>query len=341
MATAEPGTVVVETITSEVLQGNALGDPAERRVPVYLPPGYADSDRRYPVAYMLTGFTGRGTMLLNDSLFDENLPERLDRLIGSGEMEPIIVVMPDCATRLGGSQYLNSSATGRYEDHLIGELVPFIDGRCRTRAEAGQRAVLGKSSGGYGSLVMAMRHPDVFGLMACHSGDMYFEYCYKPDLIAYARAVGGYGGLDGFLRDLRTIRPRNKDFWSSLNTVAMASCYSPNPAAPQGFDVPIDPETGELIEDVWARWLEWDPVHMLAHEAYAGALRNLRLCYLDCGRKDEFNLHLGARIFTRRLRELGIAHVYEEFDDGHMNIPYRYDVALRAISAVLAGEAMG
>jgi S-formylglutathione hydrolase FrmB len=328
------GRVVIETIESRVLQGNPLGDAPVRRVPVYLPEGYDNGDARYPVAYMLTGFSGRGMMLLNDTSFDENLPERLDRLIGSRVIQPMIVVMPDCFTRLGGSQYLNSSATGRYEDHVVDELVPAIDARYRTRAEAGQRAVLGKSSGGYGSVVLAMRHPGVFGLMACHSGDMYFEYCYKPDLLSYVKAIGKWGGLDGFLRDLLTIRPRGKDFWPTLNIVAMASCYSPNPDAPHGFDVPVD-EHGALREDVWARWLEWDPVFMLGHEPYAQALRGLKLCFLDCGTQDEFNLNLGARIFTQRLTARGIMHRYEEFEDGHMGIQYRYDVSLKVISDAL------
>ncbi len=327
------GAVVIETVESRVLQGNALGDPATRRVPVYLPPGYAEGDQRYPSAYVLTGFTGRGAMLLNDTTFEENMPQRLDRLIAGGHMRPMIVVMPDCFTRLGGSQYLNSSATGRYEDHVVDELVPAIDRRYHTRAEPGQRAVLGKSSGGYGSVILAMRHPDVFGLMACHSGDMYFEYCYKPDLIGYVKAIGRYGGLDGFLRDMLTLRPRNKDWQDVLNIVAMASCYSPNPQAPHGFDVPVDPETGELREDVWARWLEWDPVYLV--DRYADALKRLKLLYLDCGTSDEFNLHLGARIFRKRLTARGIPCHYEEFDDGHMNIPYRYDVSFAAISQAL------
>jgi len=326
--------IVIEEVTSEVLAGNALGDPASRRVPVYLPPGYdAEPGRRYPSAYMLTGFTGRGTMMLNDSTFDENLPQRLDRLIASGQVQPMIVVMPDCFTCLGGSQYLNSSATGRYEDHVIDELVPYIDARYRTRAEPGQRAVLGKSSGGYGSVILAMRHPEVFGLMACHSGDMYFEYCYKPDLIAYAKNIGRWGGLAGFLRDLYTIRPRNRDWQASVNAVAMAACYSPNPESPHGFDMPVDEATGEILEDVWARWLEWDPVYLVPR--YAAALRRLHLCWLDCGKLDEFNLNLGARIFCKRLEERGIAFLYEEFEDGHMNVQYRYDVSLKAISEAL------
>ncbi len=169
------GTVIIETIASDALRGNPLGDPFVRRVPVYLPPGYESGNARYPVVFVLTGFTGRGTMLLNDSAWDETLPQRTDRLIADGKVQPMILVMPDCFTRIGGSQYLNSSAVGQYEDHVVKELVAFVDKKYRTIADRDHRALVGKSSGGYGSVILAMRHPDVFGLMASHSGDMYFE----------------------------------------------------------------------------------------------------------------------------------------------------------------------
>jgi len=177
------------TIASSVLRNNALGDPTDRRVPVYLPPGYDQSDTRYPSVYLLTGFTGRGTFLLNDAAFDEPIHERLDRLINTGQIEPMIVVMPDRFPRYGGSQYLNSTATGQYEDHLVEEVIPFIDQCYRTRAEPGYRAIGGKSSGGYGAIVQAMHHPDTFGAIACHSGDMYFDYCYKPDFVKFINAA--------------------------------------------------------------------------------------------------------------------------------------------------------
>ncbi len=324
------GTVIIETITSSVLRGNPLGDPHVRRVPIYLPPGYESSNARYPSVYVLTGFTGRGTMLLNDSAWDENIARRMDRLIASGAVKPMILVMPDCFTRIGGSQYISSSATGNYEDHVVKELVPYFDNKYRTIADRDHRAVMGKSSGGYGSVILAMRHPDVFGLMASHSGDMYFELCYKPDFIAYLRAIKKYGGLDKFWETFPTIRPKDRDFGATLNTIAMAACYSPNPNAPHGFDLPFEEETGELREDVWTRWLEWDPVYRV--DQYADALRSLRLIYLDAGLRDEFNLQFGARIFCKRLKDRGIKYIYEEFDDGHMNIPYRYDVSLKAIS---------
>ncbi len=363
--------VVVEMFSSELLQNNPLGDPPARRVPVYLPPGYEEGETRYPVVYLLAGFTGRGVMLLNDSPFDENIQERLDRLIAAGEVQPMIIVMPDCFTRYGGSQYLNSSATGSYEDYLIGELIPFIDRRYRTRAEAGYRAVAGKSSGGYGALVLAMRHPDVFGAFACHSGDMYFEYCYKPDFPKFLNALGrllpksedsspassmspqtkmSFGGqrsavggqflaegLAEFLIDFSPqMHPKPANFFDLINVAAMAACYSPNPASPYGFDLPFDLATGELYPEVWQRWLEHDPITLLEDEKCIAALRRMKLIYLDCGNHDEYALHYGARIFCRRLAGLNIPYIYEEFDGGHRDIQFRYDVSFRRISEAFA-----
>ena len=324
------GSVIIETVTSHALRGNPLGDPFVRRVPVYLPPGYDTGSARYPVVFVLTGFTGRGTMLLNDAAWEETLPQRMDRLIAEGKVRPMVLVMPDCFTRIGGSQYINSSAVGQYEDHVVKELVALVDEKYRTIADRDHRAVVGKSSGGYGSVILAMRHPEVFGLMASHSGDMYFELGYKGDLAGAIRALPKLGGLDKFWNDIPTIRPKEKNFHDALNITAMAACYSPNPAAPHGFDLPFDPETGELREDVWKRWLEWDPVYLV--DKHIDALRSLRLIYLDAGLRDEFNLQYGARIFCKRLKERGIAFVHEEFDDGHFNIQYRYDVSFKAIS---------
>jgi S-formylglutathione hydrolase FrmB len=332
---ASAGTITIETITSDVLRGNPLGDPFVRRVPIYTPPGYEQGDTRYPSAYVLTGFTGRGTMLLNDSAWDENLAQRMDRLIAEGQVRPMILVMPDCFTRLGGSQYLNSSAVGRYQDHLVQELVAFVDKQYRTIADRDHRAVVGKSSGGYGSIILGMQHPEVFGLIASHSGDMYFEYCYKPDMVRALKALPNFGGLDKFWNDLPAIRPKDSSFYDVLNIVAMAACYAPNPAAPHGFDMPFDLETGELRPEVWARWLEWDPVEMV--ERYAAALGSLRLLYLEAGLRDEYNLQYGARIFCKRLQARGIQYTHQEFPDGHMNVQYRYDVSLKAISEAMGG----
>ena len=328
------GTVVIETITSEVLRGNPLGDPFVRRVPIYLPRDYATSNARYPVAFVLAGFTGRGITFLNDAPWGETIAERMDRLIAQGKARPMILVMPDCFTRLGGSQYLNSPAIGRYEDHVVQELVAFVDSRYSTLADRDHRAVVGKSSGGYGAVMLAMRHPETFGIMASHSGDMYFEYCYKPDIIAAVRGLKKFGGLDKFWKEFPTIHPKDRDFSALLEIVAMSACYSPNPHAPHGFDLPFDIETGALRAQVWARWLEHDPAELV--DKYLDALRSLRLIYLDAGLRDEFNLQYCAGIFAKRLKERGINFVHEEFDDGHFDIQYRYDNSLQTISRAAA-----
>ncbi|MDR3479382.1 MAG: alpha/beta hydrolase-fold protein [Burkholderiaceae bacterium] len=329
------GRVVIETIDSLVLQGNAMGDPALRQMPIYLPPGYEGSTKRFPSAYVLSGFTGRGLMQLNDAWGDETLPQRLDRLICSGRMQPMIVAMPDCLTRVGGSQYINSTATGRYEDYLVQEVVPFIDTHFRTKAERDYRAVLGKSSGGYGAVIQAMRHPEVFGLAASHSGDMYFELCYKPDFVKVAAQIGHFGGLKAFYDNLATIRPRSDTFKIILNTIAMAACYSPNPRALSGvgFELPFDEYSAETNETVWCRWLKWDPTYLVGK--HLDSLKSLRLLYIDVGRRDEFNLQFGARIFCRHLQKHGVNFMHEEFDDGHMNISYRYDHSFVAISRAM------
>jgi S-formylglutathione hydrolase FrmB len=335
MTADRAGAVVLERFESEVLKGNAPGDPFVRSVPVYLPPAYAEEPaRRFPVCYMLSGFTGRGTMLLNDSAWSLPLDRRMDRLIGSQGCGEMILVLPDCFTRYGGSQYLDSTATGRYEEHLVRELVPWTDGRFRTRAAAEHRGIAGKSSGGYGALVQAMRHPDVFGAVASHSGDLYFDYCYRADVPKLCSALQEAGGLLPWLEAFEAAVQKKHDDLTVLNMVAMAACYSPNPATPPfGIDLPCDLETGAFREDVWRRWLEQDPLRML--ESHADSLRAMKLVYLDCGTKDEWNLHHGARLFARRLRELGIAHEHQEFPDGHMNVPYRYDVSLPKMAAAL------
>ncbi len=325
MNATDPGTVVNIRHDSEVLRDNPLGDPHVRDLFVYLPPGYRNGDQRYPSVYCLTGFTGRGKMLLNDNAFTPNLAERMDKLIAAGTVKPMILVMPDCFTRYGGSQYINSTATGRYEDYLTHEIVTFVDTEFRTIADRDSRAVMGKSSGGYGSLIMGLRHADIFGLVCSTAGDAYFEYCYPMDFPKAFRTIKS--DPKKFIKEFWATEKQGKDDHAALNTIGMAACYSSNGAE---IDMPFDLETGEIRKDVWDRWLEHDPVRLA--EKYADNLRSLKLLYIDAGTRDEFALDIGAKILSRKLTELGIPHIHEEFDDGHFNISYRYDRSLELIS---------
>ena len=323
------GTVISLRHESKVLKENPLGDKFVRNVYVYLPFGYETSGIDYPTVYCLTGFTSRGKTLLNDSAFAPNLAERMDRLIEAGTIRPMIAVMPDCFTYYGGSQYINSAATGRYEDYLTLEIVPYIDGLFRTRRERNARAVIGKSSGGYGSLIMGLRHADIFGLVGATSGDAYFEHCYLGDIPKAFRAIKG--DPKAFIERFWREEKKRKDDFPALNIIAMSACYSPNGT---NFDLPFDLQTGAIRSDVWSRWIEHDPVRLV--EKHVENLKSLRLLYLDAGTRDEFGLDIGARILSNRLKENGIDHIHEEFDDGHFNISYRYDRALELISKHVA-----
>ena len=212
--------------------------------------------------------------------------------------------------------------------------MPWVDGRYRTLAGRDHRGIAGKSSGGFGALRLGMLHADVFGAVACHSGDMLFEYCYQVDFPKACSVLQVAGGPRRFLEGFEAKPQKGKDDFLALNILAMAACYSPEPAAELGVSLPFDLGTGLPRDDVWRRWLAFDPLRLLP--ANADALRSLRLLYLDCGTKDEFHLHHGARAFVAGLQRLGVAHRYEEFDDGHMNVPYRYDQSLPALAKALS-----
>ena len=323
------GKIQVETVSSVVLRDNPLGDSKRREVPVYLPAGFGA--RRLPVIYYLTGFTGTGRACVNSGMWKENFAERFDRLIAEGKAKPAIVVFPDCSTAYGGSQYVNSSATGSYEDHLVKELVPFIQDKFAAIPSPSARALIGKSSGGFGALWLGMRHPGVFGHVASHSGDMLFEQSYALDFPKFANAVFKHGGSpEKFVKAFLASRDKEGFDHAAINTIGMASCYSPNPKSKLGFDLPCDSRTGEVIPAVFARWKAFDPV-----EACAGrraALKSLSTLFIDAGRRDEFFLHLGARKLSDRLKSLGVKHLHEEHERGHFDMAVRYERSLSLIT---------
>jgi len=341
-------------IESVLLRDNPLGDPHMRPLWVYLPPGYDDdSERRYASIYVIQGMTGQLDMWTNRTAFRRNFPELLDDLFanqGDGRGEglrparprgdvpppkpcpPAIVVFADCWTSYGGSQFLDSPATGRYHSYLCSEVVPFVDAEYRTLNDAAHRGIMGKSSGGYGAMVTPMLRPDLFGGLATHAGDALFELCYLPEFGATVRALRDKyeGSYDRFWEDFRS-RPafsaREDDHL--VNSYAMAACYSADPDGT--VRLPFDTDTGMLIPEVWERWLRWDPVRMAPQ--YADALRGLRAIYIDAGKRDEYFLDLGAEAFRRALAETGVTDVFFElFEAGHAMIEYRYPIALRYLA---------
>ncbi len=319
------GTIRILNHSSEVLKHNPLGDPANRELFVYLPPNY-DEEKRFPVIYCLTGFTGRGKMLLNDNAFSPNLAERMDKLIAENVIKPMIIVMPNCFTYYGGSQYINSTATGNYEDYLTKELVGFVDENFKTIPDKNSRAVMGKSSGGYGALICGLRHSETFGLICSTSGDAYFELCYLSDIPKAVRSIKG--NPTAFLEKFLGTEKKGGNDFPAFNLIGMSACYSPNGSS---FDLPFDLETGKINDEIWQKWLTHDPVRLV--KDHIESLKSLKLLYIDAGTHDEFALDIGARILCKEFERFDIPYIHEEFDDGHFNISYRYNRSLELISS--------
>jgi hypothetical protein len=325
---------------STALTGNPLGDPHRRPLWVYLPPGYDDDpDRRYPSVYAIQGLTGQLDMWRNRAPFRRNFPELADDLFAREEAPPCIVVWVDCWTSIGGSQFLDSPGTGNYHTYLCDEVVPWVDAEYRTLAAPEHRGIAGKSSGGYGAMVTPMLRPDLFGGLATHAGDALFEVCYLPDFRQAVRALrDDYdGSIDRFWEDFHSRPAFAKESDSVLlNAWCMAACYSADPDGT--VHLPFDPTTGELIPDVWERWLAWDPVRMVP--GHVDALRSLRAIYIDSGTKDEWYLDLGAEAFKGALAEIGVTDVhFDLFDATHMAIEYRYPLSLAYLAERLAPNA--
>ena len=322
---------------SDALRNNPLGDPAERPLWVYLPPGYdEEGTRRYPTIYQIQGLTGQLDMWRNRASLRRNFPELADELFAAGQAPPCILVWVDCWTSLGGSQFLDSPGTGRYHTYLCDEIVPWVDRRYRTLAAREHRGIAGKSSGGYGAMVTPMLRPDLWGGLATHAGDALFETCYLSEFRESVRALRDlYGGsYDRFWQDFRSRPAFSKDSdHHLLNDWCMAACYSAD--ADGTVRLPFDAATGELIPEVWARWLAWDPVRMAPR--HADALRSMRAIYIDAGKRDQFYLDLGAEAFRRALAAAGVADVYFElFDATHTAIEYRYPIALKYLAERLS-----
>jgi hypothetical protein len=329
---APPGQVHRLTLEGRALADNLLRDPSTRIIDVYVPAN-AKGDG-LPLLVDLVGFTAGGPAHTNWKNFTENVPQRLDRLIGTGAMPPAIVAFPDCFTKLGGNQYINSAGTGRWADFLIEEAVPFVERRFRCGGE-GRRGVFGKSSGGYGAIAHALLYSEFWSAAACHSGDMAFELCYLPEFPRLLRALAKAGGSIGKWIDDLHAAPKIKDSeLHDLMTLAMCATYDPDPKAPFGIRLPVDPETCELIPERWKKWMAWDPIVMA--ETRGQGLARLKALWIDCGDIDQYDLVYGARRLHRLLERRGIAHVYEEFPDDHTAVDYRMDKSLPYLARALS-----
>lgn len=325
------GTLDEHTITSTVLDGNPLADPSSRPLWVLTPPHVATAQPT-PAIYLIQGFTGRVEGWRCKGMLRTSALEQFDTALAVADHPPVRLVFVDCFTSLGGSQFVDSPAVGAYHTYLCDEVVGFVDERYPTLPEASHRGIAGKSSGGYGAMITPMLRPDVFGALASHAGDALFEVCFASEFRTVARALRDHydGSYDAFWSDWNSrphgSRPGDDDL---LMTWAMAACWSADPDGT--VRLPFDPATGRIVDDVWRRWLDWDPVRMVAR--HADALRGLRAIWIDAGTRDQFWLDLGAMAVRDALTDIGVEPTqFELFDATHSGIEYRYPLAVRHLA---------
>ncbi|MEM1415763.1 MAG: alpha/beta hydrolase-fold protein [Myxococcota bacterium] len=324
---------------ARALRGNALGDPEERRSLVYVPPG----EGRFPVVMLLPGFAATHRSMVGYRLFEPSTVERFDAQVAAGECPPALLVLPDAMTRWGGSQFLDSAATGRYQTHLAEEVFPDLDAAFPTIPKPEARAVAGRSSGGFGALRLAMDRPGVVGAIGSHAGDALFDVSMRPMLTSAAIAIDLAGGLEAFCASVDAKRleggPGGTGAFDALFVLASSAAYAPEPGIPRPHcALPMDPRSGELVPEVWARWLDADPVVRLAKDASARAnVAKLQLVQVDAGNRDEHGLHFAARRLAAALGEAGAKVAHEEFEGGHRGTSWRYMHTLPALIGALEG----
>lgn len=328
------GTLSVTSFESELLEGNILGDPTEREVLCYLPPSYDEGKKRYPTVMILPGFGANHRSIVGYDIWKPNLLERYEKLLAAGTCGEAILVMPDAITRWGGSQFVDSTATGPYQTYLAEEVVAHVDAAYRTIPKREARAIAGRSSGGFGALRMGMDRPEVFSVVGSHAGDAAFDVTLRPMFLKAAIRFDAAGGLEAFCERVSEEGPKGADF-EGLFFLAAATAYAPEPEAPlPHVALPFDPRTGEPRDEIWSRYLAHDPL-VRAPDA-ADALSQLNLVYLDAGDVDEYGAQFAARALYDALGEAGASVHFEEFPGGHRGTSYRYEDSLPHLVGALA-----
>ena len=323
-------------LRSAALRGNVLSDPTEREVLVYLPPSYDETKpRRFPLVMILPAFGAAHRTLASFRLWDKNVFEIYETLLARAECVEAILVVPDAVNRWGGSQFIDSPATGAYQTYLVDEVGPFVDQLYRTIAAREARAIVGRSSGGFGALRIGIDRPEAFAAIGSHAGDSLFEVSLRPSFTAVATVLDREGGLAPFATRMREQGPRGDADFDAIALLAYAAAYAPSMTSPfPHCDLPFDPTTALPIAEAWARFADQDPVTLL--ERFPAALARASFVYLDAGNRDEHGLHFGARRMAALLRAREVSVLHEEFDGGHRNTTSRFASSLPRLLEVLA-----
>ena len=339
---ARGGSVTEFAVPSDALKANLLGDPPEVKVAVYLPPGYnSHPNCRYPSLYLLHGYLGSVDYFgdLTDKPGDESLTGLLDAAMAQAVASKMIVIVPEASNAYFGSFYANSVLIGNWEDAIVREVVPWIDSRFRTIGAPESRGIAGHSMGGYGSIMLAMKNPDVFGaLYALSPCCIALIDDWGPENVAWSKALR--------MRSQEELNAEPQTFEELYPTIfiAMAAAFSPDPTG-TGLRVrlPFAERAGHLIPDepTYSAWKGSMPLYQV--EQYQDRLRRLRGIYLDFGAREELtHIRSGTRMLSGELAALGIPHTFDVYADGTHSSHLRQRIKSRLLpffSEVLGGPA--
>ncbi len=313
-AGATAGRLVEVKVPAPSLKGNLLSDPLEQNAVIYLPPSYNSSPtKRYPAVYLLHGFLSDLKAWTDGGYQGLRLDAAMDDLLKTGKSKEMIVVAPTAKNGYLGSFYANSVVTGNWADFILHDLVSYVDSNYRTLAQPESRGIAGHSMGGYGALVLGMRHPDVFSsiyaMSPCCTG---MEGDFGPDNPAWSKT------LHLTSKDQLKTPPRSFDEFYEIAFVALSAALSPNPAHPPFFvDFPYQERDGHIEKNdvAYAKWKANLPLYMVNENK--DNLLKLHGIAIDIGQKEEFSsIRIAGRMLSAALAEQGIPHTFEIYEAG-------------------------
>ena len=295
------GTVVHIKVHGKSLEGNLEGDSPDRDVSVYLPPGYTSHPHeRYPVLYLLHGYTDNDSNWFGAKHIFVDAPAAIDKAIQGGA-RPMIVVMPNAYTAYQGSMYSSSITTGDWEGFIVRDLVSYMDAHYRTIPDRISRGLAGHSMGGYGTVRLGMKYPEIFSSIYALS-----PCCLAPRTAAQDSAITKAEAI-------RSAADLGKADLGTRAMVASAAAWSPDAQNPPlYFDLPSEGPQQQLIA------AEWDanaPLAMLPQYVYN--LKQLRAIAMDVGTQD--TLLPSVQELDRRLTALGVPHSFETYSGNHIS----------------------
>lgn len=312
-ATAQSGGVThVDTVLAPSLRNNRVGDPDKRAMTIYLPPSYGTArHRRYPVVYLLHGFSGDHRSFVKGAYQNLNIRVSMDSLLHAGAVKEMIVVTPDARNAYDGSFYANSPVAGNWEDFIVCDLVSFVDNYYRTIRKASARGIAGHSTGGFGAFRIGMRHPETFSAI----------YMISPYGLTFGenlRTIPATDAWKSVLGVTSVSQVLKAGFYADLD-IAAAAIYSPNISTPPLFlDFPyrLDRDSLVVIESVAARWRN-TPIALVP--TYAANLRQMSIAF-DAGNRDGFkDIPVNVMRLDSLLTNLSIKHTAELYPGGHVS----------------------